>query len=149
MWVLLRTKSHWGSIFSKYFRFLWQLLFPQSYTSLILSCNDGPICGLSTKILILTIMSRDWLHTGIRLVIEFIENLQNVTTSNYSAISNSHTLQSLQHVLIFSVCFIFTGCRLVTASNAVACSVSVFTSLLSGDWLTTNSYSWPCHSSGG
>jgi hypothetical protein len=39
----------------------------------------------------------------------------------------------------FSVCSIFTGCRLVTASNAVASSAFVFTFLLAGDCLTTNS----------
>jgi hypothetical protein len=38
----------------------------------------------------------------------------------------------------FSVCCIFTGCRLVAASNTVASSASVFTSLLTGDYLTTN-----------
>jgi hypothetical protein len=30
---------------------------------------------------------------GSELVIRFIESLQNVTTSNYSAVTNSHTLQ--------------------------------------------------------
>jgi hypothetical protein len=40
---------------------------------------------------------------------------------------------------IFSDCCIFTGCRLVTASNAVDTSASVFTSLLAGDCFTTHS----------
>jgi hypothetical protein len=40
---------------------------------------------------------------------------------------------------VFSVCCIFTGCRLITASNAAASLTSVFTCLLAGDWLTTNS----------
>jgi hypothetical protein len=34
-----------------------------------------------------------WVWTGIGLVIGFIEQLQIVTTSNYSAIANPHTLQ--------------------------------------------------------
>jgi hypothetical protein len=38
----------------------------------------------------------------------------------------------------FSVCWIFTGCRLVTASSAVDSSASEFTSLLAGDCLTIN-----------
>jgi hypothetical protein len=32
-----------------------------------------------------------WLHTGFALVIGFIEHLEMVTTSNYRAVSNSHT----------------------------------------------------------
>jgi hypothetical protein len=40
--------------------------------------------------------------------------------------------------------YIFTGCRLVTASNTAASSASVFTSLLVGDCLATNSYSSHC-----
>jgi hypothetical protein len=39
------------------------------------------------------ILSGDWLQTGCGLVIGFIEHLQIVTTRNYSAIANSHTLQ--------------------------------------------------------
>jgi hypothetical protein len=35
----------------------------------------------------------EWLETRSGLVIWFIEHLQNVTTSTYSAIANSHTLQ--------------------------------------------------------
>jgi hypothetical protein len=65
-------------------------------------------------------------------VIGFIEHLEIVTTSNYSAIANSHALQ-------------FTTARtrssqsaLVTVFNAVASSASVFKSLLAGDCLTTH-----------
>jgi hypothetical protein len=76
----------------------------------------------------------EWLSTGFGLVIGFTENLQIVTRSNYSAIANSHIVQFL------SVGCIFTGCRLVTASNAVASSASVFTFLLAGDCLTTDFY---------
>jgi hypothetical protein len=35
----------------------------------------------------------EWLQTGFIWVIGFSDNLQTVTTSNYSAIANSHTLQ--------------------------------------------------------
>jgi hypothetical protein len=38
---------------------------------------------------------------GIELVTGFIEHFQNVTTSNHSAIANSHINSSLQHLLIF------------------------------------------------
>jgi hypothetical protein len=33
----------------------------------------------------------EWLETGLGMVIGSIEPLQNVTTSNYSAIANSHS----------------------------------------------------------
>jgi hypothetical protein len=46
-----------------------------------------------------------------------IEHLQIVTICNHSAIANSH---STAHILVFSVCCIFTGC-LVMASNNVLC----------------------------
>jgi hypothetical protein len=39
---------------------------------------------------------------------------------------------------VLSVCCIFTRCRLVTASNVLASSASVFTFLLADDCLTTN-----------
>jgi hypothetical protein len=35
----------------------------------------------------------DWLQTGFRLLIVFIEHLQIATTSNYSSVANSHALQ--------------------------------------------------------
>jgi hypothetical protein len=77
--------------------------------------------------------------TPFELVIGFIELLQNVTTINYSANANSHSAVHYSMYEIFSVCCIFTGCPLVTASNAVASSASVFTSLLAGNCLTTYS----------
>jgi hypothetical protein len=79
-----------------------------------------------------------WLQTGFGLVIGFIEHSQILTTSDYSAIVNSHILQLNAARTVFSVCCIFNGCRLVTVSNAVASSASVFTSLLAGDCLTIN-----------
>jgi hypothetical protein len=83
----------------------------------------------------LCILSRVWVTIdGIGLVVRFVEHLQIVTTSNCSAIPNSHTL----HALCFPVCCIFTGCRLATAFKAVAFSASVFTSLLVDDCLTTH-----------
>jgi hypothetical protein len=48
------------------------------------------------------------------LVIGFIEHLQIVTTSNYSAIANSHTA-------IHSIFRVFTSRCLVTASNGGRC----------------------------
>jgi hypothetical protein len=35
----------------------------------------------------------EWLQMGVGLVIGFVEHLQNVTTSNYSAIANSRSQQ--------------------------------------------------------
>ena len=71
------------------------------------------------------------------LVIAFTEHLWNVTTSNYSVIANSHTLQFTTGRTVFSLCCFFTGCRLVTSSNAVVSSASVFMHLLVGDCLPT------------
>jgi hypothetical protein len=61
-----------------------------------------------------------------------------VTTSNSSTIANSHNLQfTTARIKSFqSAAFIVS---LVMASNDVASSVSVFTSLLTADCLTTNS----------
>jgi hypothetical protein len=68
---------------------------------------------------------------GFGLVIGFVELLQNVAVKNYSAVHYSA-------YEFFSVCCVFTGCRLITASNAVDSSASVFTSLLAGYYLTAN-----------
>jgi hypothetical protein len=77
---------------------------------------------------------------GFGLVIGFTEHLQIVTTSHYSAIANSHTLQ-------------FTTARIKSSQSVVSSqvvawlriptmsSVSVLTFLPSDDCLTTNSYS--------
>jgi hypothetical protein len=82
-----------------------------------------------------------WLRMGFGLVIGLIEPLQIVTTSQLQVtltLSLIHThYKSLLHGVL-SVCGVFTGC-LVTASHVVAPSASVFTSLLAGDCLTTNS----------
>jgi hypothetical protein len=73
------------------------------------------------------------------MVIGFIVYLQNVTTSNCSAIANSHTLQFATALIKSSHSAVFTGCDLVTASNAVTSSASAFMSLQAGVCLTTNS----------
>jgi hypothetical protein len=44
----------------------------------------------------------------------------------------------LRIYLVFSVDSVFKGCRLVTASNVIASSTSMFTSLLAVDSLTIN-----------
>jgi hypothetical protein len=53
------------------------------------------------------------LDTGFGLVIEFIGLLQTITTSNYSAVANSHTLLFTTARTRSSVCCVFSGCRLV------------------------------------
>jgi hypothetical protein len=52
----------------------------------------------------------EWLYTGFGLVIGFTEQLQIVTTSNYSAIANSHTLK-------------FTTARTKSSQSAVSLPV--------------------------
>jgi hypothetical protein len=74
------------------------------------------------------------------LVIGFIGHLQIVITINYSAVANSHALQFTIARTKHSVCCIFTGCRLLTASNIVKSSAFLFTSLLAGDYLTIKSF---------
>jgi hypothetical protein len=68
----------------------------------------------------------------------FIEHLQKVTTSKYSAVANSHILQFPTARIKFSQTSVFIDCRLVTASNAVNPSASEFTHLLAGNCLPTN-----------
>jgi hypothetical protein len=72
------------------------------------------------------ILSRKWVtNDGARLVIRFTEHLQIVTTSKYSAITNSHTLHFSKARIESSQSAVFTGRCLVTASNAVDPSTSV------------------------
>jgi hypothetical protein len=68
---------------------------------------------------------------------------QFVTVINYSANANSHKHTAVHYSMyeVFSVCSIFTGYLLITASKAVASSASMFTSLLASDSLATNSNS--------
>jgi hypothetical protein len=65
--------------------------------------------------------------TGFGLVIGFIDYLQIVTTSNFSAIANSHTLQfTTRHTKYFPACGVFTSRFLVTAFNSGSSSYSGF-----------------------
>jgi hypothetical protein len=75
----------------------------------------------------------------------FIEHLQIVTTSNYTAIANSYTQQFTTARTVFSVCCVFTSRCLITASKAADPSTSVFTSLLPGDCLITKFYTCPAY----
>jgi hypothetical protein len=54
---------------------------------------------------------------GFGLVIGFIKTFQIVTTIDYSAIANLHILQFTRVRTKSFQCAVFTGCRLVTASN--------------------------------
>jgi hypothetical protein len=72
------------------------------------------------------------------LVIGLTEHLHIVTSSNSMAIANSHTIMFITASTKTSQTAVFTCC-LVTVSNAVASSASVFTSLQAGDFLTYNS----------
>jgi hypothetical protein len=66
------------------------------------------------------------------LVIGFIEHFytQLVTTRNYSAIANSHTLQfTTARTYVFSSCCVFTNRFLVTASNGGRSPSSEFSKL--------------------
>jgi hypothetical protein len=60
------------------------------------------------------------------VVIRFIGLLKLVTIINYSASTNSHTLQFTTAHTKSSHSAVFTGCHLMTASNAVDSSASVF-----------------------
>jgi hypothetical protein len=67
-------------------------------------------------------------------------NTQLVTTSNYSAIANLHTLQITRaYAKSFPACNVFTGRFLLTASNSADSSVSALTPLPAGYRLTTDS----------
>jgi hypothetical protein len=59
------------------------------------------------------------LDTGYALVIGFIGFLQLVTTNNYNALVNSHTLQ------LTIIHFVFADHLLVTVSNNADSSISV------------------------
>jgi hypothetical protein len=72
------------------------------------------------------------------LVIRFTDHIQIVITSSCNAIANEYTLQFIRaSTMSFQSAVIFTSC-LVTASNVVASSPSVFASLLAGDCLITH-----------
>jgi hypothetical protein len=74
---------------------------------------------------------------GVGLVMGFLEHLQNVTTSNYTAIANSETLQFTTARTKCSQSAVFTRLgRIPTMSSA-----SVLTFLPNGDCLITTSYS--------
>jgi hypothetical protein len=93
------------------------------------------------EVKVLLILSRVWVTIdGVWVGNWMYWIFTDVTTSNYSTIANSHILQfttartTSSHSPVFSL-----GCRLETASNAVASWAYMFTSLLAGDCLTTNS----------
>jgi hypothetical protein len=67
----------------------------------------------------------EWLQTGFRLVIEFIEHLQNVTTNNYDSLSELHTPKfsvTTAHKKVFSV---FNSRCLVTGYNTTLTATGV------------------------
>jgi hypothetical protein len=68
----------------------------------------------------------EWLLRQFGFVIGFIEHLQIVTTSNYSAIANSHTLQFITARSKSSQSAVFNSRCLVTASNDGRSPYSVF-----------------------
>jgi hypothetical protein len=59
----------------------------------------------------------EWLETGFGLVIGFTDYLQIVTTSNYSAIANSHNLQFTTARTMSFHSAVVTSCCLVTVSK--------------------------------
>jgi hypothetical protein len=71
-------------------------------------------------------------------------------TSNYNLFTNSHVLQfTTADTWVFSVCCVFTGCRLVTASNGRRFPSSGFRTVLSysnsrlTDWMNDRSTNQP------
>jgi hypothetical protein len=60
---------------------MFQLL-DTNFSHIYSACNINVYCHLYK-----------WLQTGFGLVIRYIDHLQIVTTSNYSTITNSHTLE--------------------------------------------------------
>jgi hypothetical protein len=107
-----------------------------------LQLND---CRLHPETQLNLILPRDkWLDSGFGLVIGFIGLLKLVTTITYSAIANSHNLQSSTARIKSLV---------LTDPNAVDSSVSMFISLQAGDciiahhgcssWPLTPSRVWP------
>jgi hypothetical protein len=67
------------------------------------------------------------LYTGFGLRIGFIDHLQIVITSNYSAIANSHTPQfTVASTKSSWVCYVFTNRCVVTAFNGGRCPYSGF-----------------------
>jgi hypothetical protein len=63
---------------------------------------------------------------GFGLVIGFIAHLQFGITSNYSAITDPHTLPFTRACTVLSVCCVFTGCCLVMTLSVIDSSASVF-----------------------
>jgi hypothetical protein len=75
---------------------------------------------------------------GFGLDIGFIDyfNIWRMTTLNYSAIADLHTLQITRaHRLVFSVCCVFTNRYLIMASNSGDSSASALTTLPAGSQL--------------
>jgi hypothetical protein len=66
------------------------------------------------------------MFTEFGLVIGFTGVLKVGTTSNYNSLTDLHSLHFNAARTVSSVCCIFTGCRLVTASNTADPSASVF-----------------------
>jgi hypothetical protein len=90
-----------------------------------MSTNIHPIGGYRVslfEIIITYLVTRDGVYV---LVIGFIGHLQHATASNYSDITNSHTLQFIIERTNSSL-FVFSGGCLVTAANIVDSSGSVF-----------------------
>jgi hypothetical protein len=79
------------------------------------------------------------------LVYRFIAHLQVITTNNFSANANSHSAVHYSMYEVFSVCCIFTGCRLVTASNAIASTAHCLTLHNCTALTRRTEYDWSSH----